>query len=126
MIMLQNYNKRDAPRRHHSPGGIPLLTFLHLVSDSHLTSYTRKANVNILRRRCAGKGKSDTVKVVLCHDPKFVELCSSSGCSVARLARLLWEQKVAGSNPATPTLYNLDILSRFIDDAIFLTCSVDD
>jgi hypothetical protein len=26
-----------------------------------------------------------------------------SGCSVARLARLLWEQEVAGSNPATPT-----------------------
>ena len=26
-----------------------------------------------------------------------------SGCSVARLSRLLWEQEVAGSNPATPT-----------------------
>ncbi len=27
-----------------------------------------------------------------------------SGCSVARLSRLLWEQEVAGSNPATPTI----------------------
>jgi hypothetical protein len=26
-----------------------------------------------------------------------------TGCSVARLSRLLWEQEVAGSNPATPT-----------------------
>ena len=26
-----------------------------------------------------------------------------SGCSVARSSRLLWEQEVAGSNPATPT-----------------------
>ena len=30
-----------------------------------------------------------------------------SGCSVARLSRLLWEQEVAGSNPATPTKANL-------------------
>ena len=29
-----------------------------------------------------------------------------SGCSVARLSRLLWEQEVAGSNPATPTRQN--------------------
>ena len=34
----------------------------------------------------------------------------SSGCSVARLSRLLWEQEVAGSNPATPTN---ESLSRF-------------
>ena len=27
----------------------------------------------------------------------------NSGCSVARLSRLLWEQEAAGSNPATPT-----------------------
>ena len=28
---------------------------------------------------------------------------TNSGCSVARLSRLLWEQEAAGSNPATPT-----------------------
>ena len=28
-----------------------------------------------------------------------------SGCSVVRLAHLLWEQGVAGSNPATPTIF---------------------
>ena len=27
----------------------------------------------------------------------------SSGCSAARLAHLVWDQRVAGSNPATPT-----------------------
>ena len=29
-----------------------------------------------------------------------------SGCSAVRLAHLLWEQGVVGSNPATPTLTN--------------------
>lgn len=34
----------------------------------------------------------------------FLYLCSPfSGRSVARLSRLLWEQEVAGSNPAAPT-----------------------
>ena len=28
-----------------------------------------------------------------------------TGCSVARSSRLLWEQEVAGSNPATPTKF---------------------
>ena len=28
----------------------------------------------------------------------------SAGCSAVRLARLLWEQEVPGSNPGTPTL----------------------
>jgi hypothetical protein len=31
-----------------------------------------------------------------------------TGCSVARSSRLLWEQEVAGSNPATPTKINWD------------------
>ena len=34
--------------------------------------------------------------------PKILE--KHSGCSAVRLAYLLWEQRVAGSNPATPTL----------------------
>ena len=29
---------------------------------------------------------------------------SIAGCSVAWLARLIWDQEVAGSNPVTPTL----------------------
>ena len=33
----------------------------------------------------------------------FLKQITFSGCSVARLSRLLWEQEVAGSNPATPT-----------------------
>ncbi len=38
----------------------------------------------------------------------------STGCSVARLSRLLWEQEAAGSNPATPTfLIRLYIQSDF-------------
>ena len=28
-----------------------------------------------------------------------------SGCSVARSSRLVWDQEVAGSNPATPTIF---------------------
>ena len=31
------------------------------------------------------------------------DIKQKSGCSVARSSRLLWEQEVAGSNPATPT-----------------------
>ena len=37
-------------------------------------------------------------------------LSAFSGCSVARLSRLLWEQEVAGSNPATPTKQTLTAL----------------
>ena len=42
---------------------------------------------------------------------KVFYFCDSifSGYSVARLSRLLWEQEVAGSNPATPTLFSTKI-----------------
>ena len=48
----------------------------------------------------------------VCEFKKDVYLCiafeektsrSDSGCSAVRLAHLLWEQGVVGSNPATPT-----------------------
>ncbi len=37
-----------------------------------------------------------------------------SGCSVARSSRLLWEQEVAGSNPATPTKTSLKRLVFYL------------
>ena len=40
---------------------------------------------------------------ILCKNVSFAKV---SGYSVARLSRLLWEQEVAGSNPATPTKVN--------------------
>ena len=36
---------------------------------------------------------------------------SDSGCSAVRLAHLLWEQGVVGSNPATPTRKGEDDIS---------------
>ena len=50
------------------------------------------------------------------------EVTFFSGCSVARLSRLLWEQEVAGSNPATPTRkepINLQKLMGFL----FVPCA---
>jgi len=35
-----------------------------------------------------------------------------TGCSVVRSSRLLWEQEVAGSNPATPTKGSVAQLDR--------------
>ena len=36
-----------------------------------------------------------------------------SGCSAVRLAHLLWEQGVVGSNPATPTI-NKPLIIRYL------------
>ena len=37
-----------------------------------------------------------------------------SGCSAVRLAHLLWEQGVVGSNPATPTKERIYLFSLFL------------
>ena len=36
--------------------------------------------------------------------PQWRKKCHATGCSAVRLAHLLWEQGVVGSNPATPTM----------------------
>lgn len=41
-----------------------------------------------------------------------------TGCSAARLAHLLWEQRVASSNPATPTF--MQKKKRFLTGYTFL------
>ena len=46
-------------------------------------------------------------------NPLLSALFAPSGCSVARLSRLLWEQEVAGSNPATPTILLSNFLIKF-------------
>ena len=43
-----------------------------------------------------------------------------SGCSAVRLAHLLWEQGVVGSNPATPTVKNQGVT---IKSSSFFYCS---
>ena len=45
-----------------------------------------------------------------------------SGYSEARLSRLLWEQEIAGSNPATPTTKMKE--ARSIYCGLFLWCEV--
>ena len=45
-----------------------------------------------------------------------------SGCSAVRLAHLLWEQGVASSNPATPTL-KIKHLSEISGRCFFVSCS---
>ena len=36
-----------------------------------------------------------------------------SGCSVVRLSRLVWDQEVVGSNPATPTVSIHKIIASY-------------
>ena len=38
------------------------------------------------------------------RESKWLPESKISGCSVAWLARLIWDQEVAGSNPVTPIL----------------------
>ena len=47
------------------------------------------------------KNLSVQKNVVILH--RFCNSNMHSGCSAVRLARLLWEQEVPGSNPGTPT-----------------------
>ena len=46
-----------------------------------------------------------------------------SGCSVARLSRLLWEQEVAGSNPAN-CLLSSRLKVRVLPESHFFISSV--
>ena len=41
---------------------------------------------------------------------------SFSGCSVARSSRLVWDEEVAGSNPATPTKIKKRGAKRYLND----------
>ena len=49
---------------------------------------------------------------------RFLEF---SGCSVARLSRLLWEQEAAGSNPATPTNKPFRIMKIILQQIFFIS-----
>ena len=57
---------------------------------------------------------------ILRTDLLSLHLQSLSGCSVARLSRLLWEQEAAGSNPATPTKVFSFFGKTFFIDYIFI------
>ena len=56
--------------------------------------------------------------IKVCYLEKVVYLCKCfSGCSAVRLAHLLWEQGVVGSNPATPT----NKISTYIVSALMVS-----
>ena len=62
---------------------------------------------NLINNSTKKKWKKITSNV--CTYKKKTYLCiaferDTSGCSAVRLAHLLWEQGVVGSNPATPTI----------------------
>ena len=39
---------------------------------------------------------------------------SIAGCGAAWLARLIWDQEVAGSNPVTPSFYNMVGMAQLV------------
>jgi|SaaInl59LU_5_DNA_1037362.scaffolds.fasta_scaffold18012_2 hypothetical protein len=75
-----------------------------------------------LLRSCTftGTGGSNPFLSAIFNQTCFLRGCSEhskqplqytkSGCSVARSSRLVWDEEVAGSNPATPTEYKESIL----------------
>ena len=48
----------------------------------------------------------------------------ATGCSAVRLAHLLWEQGVVGSNPATPTFSKRNRLQKFAPLFVFIEAHV--
>ena len=63
------------------------------------------ANLSTVKRRQGSSPclSAETFRCSETHLSKSLFTIHQSGCSVARSSRLLWEQEVAGSNPATPT-----------------------
>ena len=56
-----------------------------------------------MRRRETEKQKRKTTN----KDEIEKSLKAPTGCGSAWLERLIWDQEVAGSNPVTPTMYDL-------------------
>ena len=65
-------------------------------SNPTLSAKKQKGWVKLFRR---GGSKSTLKAKKVLINPKYL----SSGCSVARLSRLVWDQEVASSNLAIPT-----------------------
>ena len=78
------------------------------IKESKVTFATaKKANSLERERRGAGVVTEQIANLSAGNRRQGSNPCLSasfSGCSVARSSRLVWDQEVAGSNPATPTL----------------------
>lgn len=77
---------------------------------SHFTDGISSSIARIILRHLQNVLKKKHTKVCilqkntyLCRRFLTIKCFDSSGCSAVRLAHLLWEQGVVGSNPATPT-----------------------
>ena len=54
----------------------------------------------------------------VCKNKNFAYLCTrntTTGCSAVRLAHLVWDQRVPGSNPGTPTERKIFSSSFFVN-----------